>query len=237
MGKVLTLRKVRPTFWESYRWTWRDAVAADKSLTPFARLIAVLLATKFANAKTGKCYPGLQAIMASVSGPKSSTLRALAQLEDAGWIKKVVPNAPFRNAEYAFTRPGRVPPVGPEQVPPVGPEQVPSVVRTGPNPENSPTPPYKEQHTMEHNASPDWLENIGGQQPPDFVTKLVPFGSPLAETWDAWLASEGYPALAEIGIEQDGHWVMPMTVPANKYDKLPRNIAVQWAKYMLGRKR
>lgn len=81
------------------------------------------------------------------------------------------------------------------------------------------------------------IDQVFGPERPEIVTKLVSPDSPTAESWDAWLASEGYPALAEIGIEQDGQWVMPMTVPANKYDKLPRDIALRWADYLLRRKR
>ncbi|MFO1202977.1 MAG: hypothetical protein U1E58_10125 [Tabrizicola sp.] len=235
MAKVVTLHGARPGGWAKERWEWIGAVAADGSLTPLARLVAVILAQGFANHETAECRPGLAALMVKVASSKRTVLRALEDLQAAGWLERRGGNAPGKLATYVFRRPGarqQVPTVTPEQVPTVTPEQVPTVTPTGAIPDTSPCTPYKDKPHMNHKAHLHPRAAIRGLPMPQCLTTVIPENSLAAERWDAWLAAEGFPPLARIGKRLDGGWQMPVTVAPTNGEEIPYGIARRWAEWL-----
>ena len=50
------------------------------------------------------------------------------------------------------------------------------------------------------------------------------------------MQAEGFPPLARIGVKTfDGGYEMPVTVPADRFDKMPRDIALRWANWLRSR--
>jgi hypothetical protein len=243
MAKVIQLRGQTPGGWSKERWVWMKAVAADGRLLPMARLVAVILAQGFANHETAECRPGLAALMRAVCTSKRTLLRALAELQAAGWIECLGGNAPGRDASYRFRSPHQVPSVTPEQVPSVTPEQVPSVVRTGAIQCAPPIPPYKEQPNMNQNArvktgglTPRQLLR-GKSRPAPQLSKLIAFDSHEAAEWDEYLAAKGFPPLERIGRKIGAGMLQGWDLPFNRpprasADEVERAIALKFADWL-----
>jgi len=64
------------------------------------------------------------------------------------------------------------------------------------------------------------------------MTTMIAVGSVTSERWDAWLQIQGFPPLSRIGHLVDGQYEMPVTVPADKFDKMPHGIALRWADWL-----
>lgn len=235
MAKVVTLHGARPGGWAKDRWAWIEAVIADGQLTPLARLVAVVLAQGFANHETAECRPGLAALVQKVASSRASVMRALADLQAAGWLERRGGEAPGRAAGYAFRRPEPVSKMRPEPVSPVRPEPVSPVSATGLIPEISPCTPYKDKPQLNHSARPHPRALIRGLPKPQCTTTAVAPGSWAAERWDAWLQAEGFPPLERIGRKINGGWEMPITVAPTKGEQVPYGIARRWADWLRSR--
>jgi hypothetical protein len=97
---------------------WIRGAAADPTLSPIARLVAVRLGL-FLNCKTGRCDPSYGTLGREISISERSAIRAVAALEARGWIE-VDRNAGGRrdntNQFRLLTPAGRVTPVSPQGV-------------------------------------------------------------------------------------------------------------------------
>lgn len=204
--------------------------AAD--LTPMARLVAVAMAQGFANHETAECRPGLAALVRKVASSRATVLRALADLQAAGWLERRGGEAPGKAAAYAFKTPQRVSSVTPERVSSVTPERVSSVSATGLIPEKSPCTPYKDKPQLNHTAPLHPRAAIRGLPQPQCMTAIVAPDTWAAEKWDEWLAAEGFPPLSKIGHRVQGGWRMPITVAPQKSEKVPYGIARRWAEWL-----
>lgn len=249
MPKVVALRGQTPSGWAKDRWVWLRAVTADGSLLAMPRLLATVLATGYANHETAECNPGLKELMAAVAASRATVFRALADLAEAGWLVRMGGEGPGKKASYRFTYPERVSPMTPERVSqvtqetaervsPMTPERVSPVNTTGLTAENPPIPPYKAEPNMNHKGLHRAASQVivkGGQRPRS-ATVCVAAGSVAAERWDEWLAANGYPPLAKIGLrlDQGGRdgWEMPLTIPAGFGDEMASRIALRWADWL-----
>ena len=148
-------------------------------------------------------------------------MRALADLQAAGWLERRGGEAPGRAAGYAFRRPEPVSPVRPEPVSPVS--------ATGRISEISPCTPYKDKPNMNHKVA------IRGLQKPKCPTKVIAPGSTAAELWDAWLEAEGFPPLDRIGRQVDGGYLMPVATAPEVSSSVSYSIARRWADWLKSR--
>jgi hypothetical protein len=91
-------------------------VAADRVLSPTARLVAVRVAL-FLNCKTGRCDPSYGTLAREIGISERSAIRAIAALEARGWVA-VERSAGGRrdntNQFHLFTPAERVTPVSPQ---------------------------------------------------------------------------------------------------------------------------
>ena len=234
MARVVSLHGARPGGWSKERWEWIGAVAADGNLSPLARLVAVVLAQGFANHETAECRPGLPALMGKVAAPKRSVLRALADLDAAGWIDRRGGEGPGRVASYAFRWPGR----DPERVPEMAPERVPDLTRTGAKSCTPPTPPYKDQPNMNHKPAPRAATKIvvpGGGRPTRF-SQIVQRGTEGEADWNRWLSENGFPELGRIGrvvvVGMLEGWDMPWRFPPSAADATATRVALAYANWL-----
>lgn len=250
MAKVVQLRGQTPGGWSKERWAWIKAVAADGRLLPMARLVATVLAQGYANHETAECRPGLAALSKAVAAHKRTVLRALADLQEAGWIERAGGNAPGREATYRFRTPQQVTAAPPEQVTRMtprqvtaqSPEQVTPVTRTGDTEEIPPTPPYKDKPNMNQMARGNrWPRSAtkvtvaGGVRPTPF-SRTVQIGTEPEADWNAWLVLHGFPELAVIGRRvQEGMldgWDMPWMRPPSATDQDYTSIALRFAEWL-----
>ena len=95
----------RPSEWNRDRWQWMHAVMASPDLNSTAKLIAVILAQTYATNESAECYPGLSKLMATISAPKRTVMKALADLAAAEWIVVLGKSARGRPAAHVFRRP------------------------------------------------------------------------------------------------------------------------------------
>jgi hypothetical protein len=235
MAKVVQLRGARPGGWAKDRWQWIGDVLAAPDLSHTAKLIGVALAQGFANHETAECRPGLKALMAAVSISRATVLRALADLQAAGWLEKRGGNAPGRLAAYGFLFPQQVSSLRPEQVSSLRPEQVSPVSATGLNPEISPCTPYKDKPHMNHRAREQTpRQAIRGLPQPQCPTTLILPGSVAAERWNDWLAANGFPGLDRIGFKVEGSYRMPLAgAPSRGEGDTPAaRLALRWADWL-----
>ncbi len=72
--------------WNRARWGWLDAVTADGTLSPTARLLAHVLVTNFSNHETAYCTPGTDTLAEKLSTTVATINRALRDLAAAGWL-------------------------------------------------------------------------------------------------------------------------------------------------------
>jgi len=249
MAKVTALHGSSPSGWSRDRWVWLKAVTADGRLLPMARLLANVLAQGFSNHETGECNPGIAALMKALAASRRTVFRALADLEEAGWLARRGGEAPGKTATYCFRYPERVPAMTPERVPPVTPERVPSVTPervppvtpTGAMEENPPIPPYKDKPNMNQNAGANrWPRSatkvvVPGGVRPCPTSQLVEIGSESEMAWNEWLAHHGWPMLSEIGrkgcVGKVVGWDMPTRWPPSEGDEQATATAgrfVQW---------
>jgi len=246
VAKVVQLRGQTPGGWSKERWTWIKAVAADGRLLPMARLVATVLAQGYANHETAECRPGLAALSKAVAAHKRTVLRALADLQEAGWIERAGGNAPGREATYRFRTPQQVTAAPPEQVTRMtprqvtaqSPEQVTPLSRTGDTEEIPPTPPYKDKPNLNHTRWPRSATKIvvaGGARPTP-LSQLVQIGTDQEQDWNGWLAAHGFPALAQIGHKAGAGmltgWDMPWRYPPSAGDETATRIALRFAEWL-----
>ena len=61
------------------------------------------------NMKTGRCFVGFEALAQEIAGERRTTIRQVAKLEQAGWVKKISRGGGRKKAnEYAFLIPETV---------------------------------------------------------------------------------------------------------------------------------
>jgi DNA-binding transcriptional MocR family regulator len=65
---------------------WLEAIAADEVLTGAAFRVAIKIATKYLNRKTGDAWPGILTLAADVGLSERSVQRAIRLLEARGWM-------------------------------------------------------------------------------------------------------------------------------------------------------
>ena len=74
--------------WVRYKLTWLEGVAQDRTLTRLALRIAILMATRYINAKWRLAWPSA-ATLADVLGANPRNIqRAIKQLVHKGWLSK-----------------------------------------------------------------------------------------------------------------------------------------------------
>lgn len=223
MGRVLTLRDTRPSGWSQDRWRWLNEVRQDGDLSAMARLVACSLGFGFANHKTGECCPGVQALARDVQASPRTIERCLFDLQARGWIVRLGGNAPGVRARFAFRFPE-------QHTPDLAGRHTPDPSETHANPD---APLMNKDSTMiEPKERQHPRAAIRGLPRPSCLTTMIARGSVTAGRWDAWLHSEGYPPLDRIGHRIDGQYEMPITVPADKFSKMPHGIALRWAEWL-----
>ncbi len=67
-------------------WEWRNAVCADKSLLPAARLVAMRLSFH-ADRATGECFPSQGTLATEVAMHRSRVQRHIADVMARGWLE------------------------------------------------------------------------------------------------------------------------------------------------------
>lgn len=102
------VRLIQPGQWRDQRFAWSAAVRCDQGLNATARLVAHVLAFDFANAKTARCDPSHDDIVAIVGGSVATAKRAVRDLVQAGWIVKIAGQGRGNHSGYGFVTRGVV---------------------------------------------------------------------------------------------------------------------------------
>jgi DNA-binding MarR family transcriptional regulator len=63
-----------------------SSIIADVRLTPNQRLVAVALAVRFHNTKTGRCFPSYETLAKAVGLKRRAAIDAVRKLEQIGWV-------------------------------------------------------------------------------------------------------------------------------------------------------
>lgn len=255
MAKVIQMRGQGAAGWSKERWAWLRALTACGDLSPMARLVGQTLAVGFANSETAECRPSVAAIMKAVAASKSTVMRALADLADAGWIVRLGGESPSSVARYRFEpipqrrgKPAsemtseRVSEMTPERVSEMTTERVSDLTRTGVISDRPPTPPYKEYPNMNQNPRPKYLPISTrrllskGPRPAPHLQAVVPYGSDAEEEWEEWLQAQGFPPLGQIGRRVENGmlsgWDMITARPPKNPEAFEWGLAVKFAQWL-----
>lgn len=77
-------RNKKPDPFTIFKWAWLDQVAADASLPPAAYRIAILIAGRHLNRKTGEAWPGVEKLARALSIKSANTVRTAIKAMEAG---------------------------------------------------------------------------------------------------------------------------------------------------------
>lgn len=72
--------------WGRDRFDWMQQIMAELGRSGTAKLLAAVIATRFASAETGECYPSKAALAAAVGRSERMVQIAIRELEEAGWL-------------------------------------------------------------------------------------------------------------------------------------------------------
>ncbi len=131
---------------------WVEAfikVALSEKYPARAIALALVLIELHFNRKTGQCNPGYPLLAAELGCNERRLMRAVNDLETAGWIKRRAPGQ-HKNVEFTFTIPAQS-----EVTIAVTPERPPEVTQNGSRGDNC-CPPFKEEHLNTRNRRPQF---------------------------------------------------------------------------------
>lgn len=76
---------------------------------------------------------------------------------------------------------------------------------------------------------------IRGWRKPTCATKLIAPQSDEADKWDESLEARGYPPLAQIGLQFDGQYEMPVTAAPTTAENIAHRIVISWTEWLRSR--
>jgi len=246
MAKVVQFRGQSPQGWAKERWLWAKKLSADGGLSAFARLLGYTLAIGYANAESAECRPSVAALVKALASSKRTVLRALADLEAAGWIARLGGESHTKAARYRFEM-GNLYPASKaaqpaERVPELAPERVPELARTSAIFGNPPIPPYKDKPNMNQKAPApagglSTRKLLAGKpRPAPHLSVIVPFGGEEEDAWETWLDANGFPPLGKIGKRIEAGmlsgWDMPFKRPPRDPEGFEWGLAVRFAQWL-----
>ena len=65
---------------------WLEAIAGDRSMPRLALAVAILIATRYLNNKTGRAWPGVDRLAQELRATRRNCQHALDRLVAAGWL-------------------------------------------------------------------------------------------------------------------------------------------------------
>jgi DNA-binding transcriptional MocR family regulator len=74
--------------WTARKLSWLEGCARDRTMPRLSLAIAILLATRYLNAKTGKAWPAIATLADELSVTRANTHHAMERLVAAGWLGK-----------------------------------------------------------------------------------------------------------------------------------------------------
>lgn len=235
MAKIVQFRGQAPQGWSKDRWLWAKALAADGSLSAFARLLGYTLAIGYANAETAECRPSVSTLIKTLASSRSTVQRALSDLEGAGWIARLGGQSPTTAARYRFEL-GNLYPTSraarlQKPVPELTQEPVSELGVTCVSFENPPIPPYKDKPKLKQNSpargtslSPRQLLR-GKSRPSPHLSVIVADGSEEEGAWEVWLDANGFPPLGRIGKRVDHGMITGWEMISNRPPRDPEGFA------------
>lgn len=247
MSNVTPISEARkPRSWNRMRWEWLRDVSADPDVAGWSKAVASVLICQFAHHETARCDPGNEVLAQALGASEHVVRRALKGLEEAGWIMRTdgrgrgnrqtitfqflvrakgADSAGFPTAKGADT-------VGFEsdKTGGISPEKV-QILQT------PPTPPYKAKPNLNQRRAPETgPEPATAACPANRLEEVHP-DSPQHETWDTWLAAQGYPGLAQIGRRrgraENGPWLMSSRSPPDPSRPAAVSVAVKFVDWLI----
>lgn len=238
--------------WTKDRWAWKRAAIADKLLSAPAKILARALVDNWANGKTGFCNPKVQTMADALGKDVRSIQRALASLENNGWItvrhqgraKSSVITFVFIVAESAtsddvtylahtgadshLNEADLADQKGDSSVTNSGTERVTEHVEKG---DSSVTPSFREP-MCEPKAHAHEAHAQG--RPSLFKGHLVRIeeGSFQEADWNGYLRRLGLAGLDQLALAHEGFYLVPFTTPPWLGDEIGNRIAQKWASGM-----
>lgn len=91
--------------WSRDRFDWMQQIIADPARSGTAKLIAAILATRFANAETGEAYPSKATLAAAVGRSERMVQIAIREMENAGWLAVSRGRGRGRSSTYSLAFP------------------------------------------------------------------------------------------------------------------------------------
>lgn len=211
------------------RHVWREDVAADRALSPTARLVGMTLESKWINSETGTAWPAVETIAEAVGFKVRAVQYALRSLERAGYMAITVRRGRGRSNIYRLTLPAEdggevvtltpqpserrvARPGKPATVSRITPrEKVQLRARKG----ATSCTPYTE-HPKEHSNAPR------------VRCVRIDRDGHAAEAWDRWLTARGSPPLEAFAGCDRGSFFVPETMPPEGDDAIGLRRCEQW---------
>lgn len=241
MGNIraLPIDRKRESF-DHLRWKWAEAVAANDTLSPLAKLLAYVLITQFAHRETADCHPGWDLLASAVATSPRSVRRAIVDLEAAGFLARGPGGYSGAKVALLFRIAGAPLVAGVHEMAAKTDRQKvvkidhqsekerwPDLSRKVAISDHPPTPPYKDK--------PNFNQSDRPKKPHSNLEAVIVAGDFESEAWDSWLSGHGYPALEHLGdaIRRGGKaaFVVPYKTPPP--DEFGTRISEKWAAWAL----
>ncbi len=215
--------------------------AANKTdLLSRAKSMAVAL-WSFGNDETGLINPSLSSLCDASCLTEDTARRALADLEEAGWLARTVGRGKGVKSVYVLLSPGNVVALRSAQAPqkvaakaletPAKRLHASKVMRaakgsTGAAIRSQPCNPlYKDKQTFEQKKD---------ARPSPHLSVLVPSGGWKALEWNKWLSEQRQPPLYLMkALHVEGGYCLPWAIPPTAHNATQKLIAmniIEWAK-------
>jgi len=216
------------------RFEWLKGALQCRDLTDRAKALASAMAVQFANDETGQINPSIATLSGYLGASKDTIKRAVADLVKAGWLSRTEGRGAGNRTVYTLLSPGKVVAfTGQKKGAAVHfqDEKKGAALRAK---GCSRAPSYnKDKQSLEQRA------RTAPANPPSHVRVIVHHGSFAETAWNEWLANQGEPPLATIGIPisdaQGRGWGMPERLPPVKGDTIGLSIAEKHLWHMLNR--
>jgi hypothetical protein len=225
----------------NWRQEWAQAVRRASSLSMTARLVGQALALDFANGSTGQCNPSRERLADHLGVSEATIKRALSDLAKGGWLSKSTDTARNRTAHHTFLIPGKsrgevVQFTGGtrknagQKRPAIEPR---TRVKSAPNAGQICAAPYKGKNQVKNQGARAQASEVAS---PVWQAALIEPGSHRESTWNAWLAENGWPSVAELGVRYSdatgAGWRMPFALPPRDGESIQARITekyLNWA--------
>ena len=234
--------------WSRARWAWLDAVEEDTELPASAKVLASVLARRFADHITGQCFPGNAVLMKAIGGKSEDTVqRGFKALAARGWLRRTEGRGRGNMSSVIFLMPAAVVRQSVRAAVPASAaaEERPARGETAAlPPENPPAEKAADMREKPRRNAASRIEPNTNQKkyadadtrrerPCPHLRAVAHHGTDAVADWDSWLVKRGYPTLEAMGIlssDQRGPgYDVLWCRPPSAEDALTTGFARRWA--------